>query len=68
MTVEGKTFTSNFLFVLLLFKILEGEADWKMIAIAITDPWAAILNDVTDLEAKLPGKIIIYAKCDMHMM
>jgi hypothetical protein len=39
-----------------------------MIAIAITDPWAAILNDVTDLEAKLPGKIIIYAKCDMHAM
>ena len=30
-----------------------------MIAIAITDPWAAILNDVTDLEAKLPGNTII---------
>lgn len=39
--------------------ISEGEADWKMIAIAITDPWAAILNDVTDLEAKLPGNTIM---------
>jgi inorganic pyrophosphatase len=28
-----------------------------MIAIAITDPWAAILNDVTDLETKLPGTV-----------
>lgn len=33
----------------------EGEADWKLIAIAIDDPWAAVLNDVTDLELKLPG-------------
>ena len=29
-----------------------------MIAIAITDPWAAILNDVTDLETKLPGACV----------
>ena len=35
----------------------EGEADWKMIAIAITDPWAAVLHDVTDLETKLPGRV-----------
>jgi len=35
----------------------EGEADWKLIAIAITDPWAPYLNDVTDLEEKLPGLV-----------
>ena len=35
----------------------EGEADWKLIAIAITDPWAPFLNDVTDLEEKLPGLV-----------
>ena len=35
----------------------EGEADWKLIAIAITDPWAHLLNDVTDLEEKVPGLV-----------
>ena len=35
----------------------EGEADWKLIAIAITDPWAPYLNDVNDLEEKLPGLV-----------
>lgn len=35
----------------------EGEADWKLIAISIDDPWAALLNDVTDLEQKLPGTV-----------
>ena len=35
----------------------EGEADWKLIAISITDPWAEHLNDVDDLEQKLPGVI-----------
>jgi hypothetical protein len=35
----------------------EGEADWKIIAIAITDPWAAVLSDVTDLEERLPGTV-----------
>jgi inorganic pyrophosphatase len=34
-----------------------GEADWKLIAIAITDPWAPYLNDVNDLEEKLPGLV-----------
>ena len=47
-----------------LFLLTEGEADWKMIAIAITDPWAAILNDVDDLESKLPGMLRIkYQNC-----
>jgi len=35
----------------------EGEADWKMIAISLTDPWAPVLNDVSDVEEKLPGTI-----------
>ena len=35
----------------------EGEADWKMIAINVQDPWAPLLNDVSDLEMKLPGTI-----------
>jgi nucleosome-remodeling factor subunit len=33
----------------------EGEADWKIIAIDITDPLAAKLNDINDVEAQLPG-------------
>ena len=33
----------------------EGEADWKLIAISVDDPWALLLNDVSDLELKLPG-------------
>lgn len=35
----------------------EGEADWKLIAICEDDPWAPLLNDVTDLEEKLPGVV-----------
>jgi inorganic pyrophosphatase len=35
----------------------EGEADWKMIAISLADPWAPLLNDVSDVEEKLPGTI-----------
>lgn len=35
----------------------EGEADWKLIAISVDDPWALLLNDVTDLELKLPGVV-----------
>ena len=35
----------------------EGEADWKLIAICVTDPWAPLLNDVTDVEELLPGFI-----------
>jgi inorganic pyrophosphatase len=35
----------------------EGEADWKMIAISLADPWAPLLNDVSDVEDKLPGTI-----------
>lgn len=35
----------------------EGEADWKIIGISITDPWALYLNDIDDVERLLPGVI-----------
>ncbi len=35
----------------------EGEADWKIIAISVSDPWAPLLNDVQDVEELLPGII-----------
>lgn len=33
----------------------EGEADWKIIGIDVTDPNAQHLNDINDVEAKYPG-------------
>jgi nucleosome-remodeling factor subunit len=33
----------------------EGEADWKVICIDVTDPLADKLNDINDVEALLPG-------------
>ncbi|XP_046380323.2 inorganic pyrophosphatase-like [Haliotis rufescens] len=33
----------------------EGETDWKVIAIDVTDPLAAQLNDIGDVEEKMPG-------------
>ena len=38
-----------------LCMIDEGEADWKVVAIDRTDPWAEMLNDIEDVEKKLPG-------------
>jgi inorganic pyrophosphatase len=35
----------------------EGEADWKVIAIAVSDPWSLLLNDVKDIEEYLPGVV-----------
>ncbi|KAG8465284.1 hypothetical protein KFE25_002591 [Diacronema lutheri] len=40
-----------------LSMIDDGELDWKVIAIAASDPMAAELNDVADLEAKMPGVV-----------
>jgi inorganic pyrophosphatase len=40
-----------------LAMIDDGELDWKVIAIAGSDPLAAELNDVDDLEKKCPGTI-----------
>jgi len=40
-----------------LAMIDDGELDWKVVAIAASDPMAAELNDVADVEAKLPGTI-----------
>ncbi|XP_059176939.1 uncharacterized protein LOC131956485 [Physella acuta] len=33
----------------------EGETDWKILAIDVTDPLASSLNDVPDIEANFPG-------------
>lgn len=33
----------------------EGEADWKIIAIDVSDPLAEKLNDINDVETHLPG-------------
>ena len=33
----------------------EGEADWKIICIDVTDPLADKLNDITDVESVFPG-------------
>ncbi|XP_064404722.1 uncharacterized protein LOC135349969 [Halichondria panicea] len=33
----------------------EGETDWKVLAIDVTDPLAEKLNDVSDIETEMPG-------------
>lgn len=33
----------------------EGETDWKVLAIDVTDPLASEINDIDDLERKMPG-------------
>lgn len=33
----------------------EGETDWKLLAIDVDDPMAQQLNDVTDIEERMPG-------------
>jgi len=33
----------------------EGETDWKLLAIDVTDPMAQKLNDVNDIEKLMPG-------------
>jgi len=40
-----------------LAMIDDGELDWKLIAIASSDPLAAELNDIGDVETKMPGVI-----------
>ena len=35
----------------------EGEADWKIVTISVHDPLAASLNDINDVETKLPGML-----------
>ena len=35
----------------------DGEQDWKVIAISISDPLAHELNDIDDVEEKIPGAI-----------
>lgn len=33
----------------------EGETDWKVIVISVEDPMADLLNDISDVEAHMPG-------------
>lgn len=40
-----------------LAMIDDGELDWKVIAIHTADPLAKELNDISDVEAKLPGTV-----------
>jgi nucleosome-remodeling factor subunit len=35
----------------------DGETDWKLLAIDVTDPLADKLNDITDIEKHMPGFI-----------
>jgi len=35
----------------------EGETDWKVVCIDVDDPIAAKLNDASDIETHLPGKL-----------
>jgi inorganic pyrophosphatase len=35
----------------------DGELDWKVIAINKEDPLAAELNDIEDVDKKLPGVV-----------
>jgi inorganic pyrophosphatase len=35
----------------------EGETDWKVIVIDVNDPIASQLNDIGDVEKKMPGFI-----------
>ena len=40
-----------------LAMIDDGELDWKVVAIAASDPMADELNDIDDVEAKMPGTL-----------
>jgi inorganic pyrophosphatase len=40
-----------------LAMIDEGELDWKVIGVSMSDPKAASINSVADLEKAFPGQI-----------
>lgn len=35
----------------------DGELDWKVVAISVADPKAALVNDVADVERVFPGEL-----------
>jgi inorganic pyrophosphatase len=39
----------------ILAMIDEGETDWKVVAIDVTDPWAASMHDIEDVDKVMPG-------------
>ena len=43
----------------------DGETDWKVLAIDVTDPLAKSLNDIGDVEKLMPGEAdILSARSD----
>ena len=43
----------------------DGETDWKVLAIDVTDPLAKSLNDIGDVEKLMPGEAdILIARSD----
>ncbi|CAM6091400.1 unnamed protein product [Calypogeia fissa] len=41
-----------------LAMIDEGELDWKVVAISLDDPKAALVNDIDDVEKHFPGTLV----------
>jgi inorganic pyrophosphatase len=39
----------------ILAMIDEGETDWKVVVIDSEDPWAGMMNDISDLDKHVPG-------------
>jgi len=57
-SVTGKTGEIKKVKILGTYAMIdEGETDWKVVCIDITDPLAAKLNDAEDIEKHLPGKL-----------
>lgn len=42
-----------------LAMIDEGELDWKIVAISLDDPKAALVNDVDDVEKHFPVSTVL---------
>ena len=39
--------------------MLQGETDWKVMCIDVTDPMAENLNDIHDIEKLMPGFLTV---------
>jgi len=57
-SAEGKTGEFRQVKILGTYAMIdEGETDWKIVVIDVNDPAAAQLNDASDIEKVLPGKL-----------
>ena len=45
-----------------VFFVLQGETDWKVMAIVASDPLAENLNDINDVEKLMPGFLAVGSK------